>query len=248
MILRHEQAVVDPEVRVDVGSVHLLEPHPDEGVFDALGGLAQDVDLAALDLFGVSFDVVFREFDVFPLRRSSGAPGDLADCLGGLDARHQLRDGALGQRDFADRRFRGARAIRDARVPRASPKSTSTLSMGASSASASASSAFASRVCGRIGVGVGGDLAAVDRAVALARVVRERDVDRAALEPRRADDLPHRDGVGVGSGLEGGLVEPDLGKPVGDVLAPLVGQRNRFVDTLADGDQSLVPRVRRRPR
>jgi len=197
------------------------------------------VDLAALDLFGVSFDVVFREFDVFPLAARQELRGDLADCLGGLDARHQLRDGALGQRDFADRRFAALEQS-------ATLESLERLRIDVDAVDGRVVGVgeclerVRLRVCGRIGVGVGGDLAAVDRAVALARVVRERDVDRAALEPRRADDLPHRDGVGVGSGLEGGLVEPDLGKPVGDVLAPLVGQRNRFVDTLADGDQSLV--------
>jgi len=169
--------------RVDVGSVHLLEPHPDGGVFDALGGLAQDVDLAALDLFGVSFDVVFREFDVFPLaaRQGSGVTWPTVSAVS-MPAISSVtaRSVSVTSRTVDSRRSSN---------PRRSSPQASRIDVDAVDGRVvgvgECLERVRLRVCGRIGVGVGGDLAAVDRAVALARVVRARCRPRRPRAPTR---------------------------------------------------------------
>ena len=72
-----------------MGALHLLESHADEYVFDAIGGLSEDVFAATLDARRVGRDVVLGELDVLPLAAGQQFGGEPIDRLGGFDALHQ---------------------------------------------------------------------------------------------------------------------------------------------------------------
>jgi len=95
VVLGHEQTVVDPEVGVGVGAVHLLKAHPDQHVLHAVGGLSEDVLAAALDSRRVGFDVVGAELHVRPLAAGQQLRRESVDRLDGLDALHQRGDGGV---------------------------------------------------------------------------------------------------------------------------------------------------------
>jgi hypothetical protein len=102
VVLRHEQAVVDPEVGIGVRAVHLLKPHPDQHVLRAVGRLPEDMFPAARNARRVGFDVVVGELDVLPLAAGQHLRCELVDRFGGLDAFHQGGDSVIGERNLAD--------------------------------------------------------------------------------------------------------------------------------------------------
>ncbi|ESS06363.1 MAG: hypothetical protein A07HB70_01082 [uncultured archaeon A07HB70] len=238
VVLWHEQAVVDPELRVGVWALHLAEAHPDQHLLDALCGLAQDVDPTALDVGGVGLDVVGTELDVAPLAGGQQVGRQPVDRLGGLDALHQRRHARVSERQ---RPHGPLVALREAALDQPRERR-----LGGVLAGCDGVERRRLRVGVRVGVGVRVDRAGVDGAVLLSREVRQRDLDGLAVETGGVCGVADRDRTVVSVSRR--TVEAQLRQAGVAVALALVGEPVGHALALAHRHQALVTQVERRAR
>ncbi len=242
VVLRHEQTVVDPEVGVGVGAIHLLKAHADEHVLRAVSSLSENMFSAALDARRADFDVVLGELHIVPLAAGQHLRCELVDRLGGLDAGHQRVDGVVGERDLAD----GVLALDNEITAVELVEDISVDGGGGAAAVGQRCECVGLGVAVGIGVRIGGDAAGVDLAVPLAGEVGECDIDLGTLQASRADELAQLDGVVVGTGIDGCAVESDFGEARFEIVVGFVGEVGCGVGAFVDSDKIVVAEVERR--